>query len=388
MQPGDPGSDASDPGDTQPSTPAGAPDPDAFDDEFYTYQTTVLDDEIRYYGEPLGSPDVIVRDVWEIFHAHDYEVELTIDAGRYVLVATEQTHGIDRVPWTNVALFLATVVTTLFVGAQWYLVDPFANPIEAVTTAWPFSAAVLGVLMTHELGHYVASRYHRVNASLPYFIPFPSLIGTMGAVIKMKGRMPDRKALFDIGAAGPLAGLVATIVVTVIGLYLPPIAVDPATMNAEGTVTISLGFPPLMYVLSWLTSQPLEYGAAMNVNPVVIGGWVGAFVTVLNLIPVGQLDGGHITRAVFGEDQSTIAAVVPVSLFGLAGYLHYFEGIAFQAVGIWMFWGVLTLVVGRAGTAEPVRDDPLDRRRLAIAAVTFVLGAACFMPVPVLVSTT
>jgi len=143
-----------------------------------------------------------------------------------------------------------------------------------------------------------------------------------------------------------------------------------------------------MHALSWLTGQPLQYGGSVNVNPVVIGGWVGAFVTILNLIPVGQLDGGHITRAVFGENQATIGAVVPVGLFGLAGYLHYLRDIAFQAVAIWIFWGILTMVVARAGTAEPVRDEPLDRRRLAIAALTFVLGAACFMPVPVLVSST
>jgi membrane-associated protease RseP (regulator of RpoE activity) len=388
MQPGDPAPSANVAGSGRPSTPPRAPDPAAFDEHFHTYETQVTDDEVRYYGEPLGVPEAVVRDIWEVFHEYDHEVELTVDAGRYVLVATEQSYGIDGVPWKNVFLFVATVFTTLFVGAQWYLVDPVANPVEAVTTAWPFSAAVMGVLMTHELGHYVASRYHRVNASLPYFIPFPSLIGTMGAVIRMKGRMPDRKALFDIGASGPLAGLVATIVVTTIGLFMQPIPVDPAMASAEGTVTISLGFPPLMHALSWLTGQPLEYGAALNVNPVVIGGWVGAFVTVLNLIPVGQLDGGHITRAVFGEDQSTIAAVVPAGLFGLAGYLHYFENVTVQAVTIWIFWGILTLVVGRAGTAEPVRDEPLDRRRLAVAAVTFVLGAACFMPVPVLVSTT
>jgi membrane-associated protease RseP (regulator of RpoE activity) len=388
MQPGDVTPPTSPPGDDNRSAPSDAPSPDAFDDHFHTYEVHETGDEIRYYGEPLGLPETVVRDIWEVFHAHDYEVELTVDAGRYVLVATEQSYGIDGIPWKNVVLFVATVITTLFVGAQWYLVDPFADPVNAVTTAWPFSAAVMGVLMTHELGHYVASRYHRVNASLPYFIPFPSLIGTMGAVIRMKGRMPDRKALFDIGAAGPLAGLAATILVTTIGLYLPPIAVDPSLVNAEGTVTISLGFPPLMYVLSTLTGQPLEYGQALNVNPVVIGGWVGAFVTVLNLIPVGQLDGGHITRAVFGDQQSTIAAFVPVSLFGLAGYLHYLEGVAVQAVTIWLFWGVLALVVARAGTAQPVRDDPLDNRRLALAALTFVLGAACFMPVPVLVSAT
>ncbi|WP_193570692.1 site-2 protease family protein [Halorubellus sp. JP-L1] len=388
MQPGAPAPSASPPPAGPPSTPPDAPDPAAFDDHFHTYETRVENDEVRYYGEPLGVPETVVRDIWQVFHEHGYEVELTVEAGRYVLVATEQSYGIDGIPWKNVLLFLATVFTTLFVGAQWYLVDPVADPVTALTTAWPFSAAVMGVLMTHELGHYVASRYHRVNASLPYFIPFPSLIGTMGAVIRMKGRMPDRKALFDIGASGPLAGLAATIVVTVVGLYLPPIPVDPSVLNAEGTVTISLGFPPLMHVLSWVTGQPLEYGSALNVNPVVIGGWVGAFVTVLNLIPVGQLDGGHITRAVFGEDQSTLAAFVPVSLFGLAGYLHYVERVTFQAVVIWVFWGVLTLVVGRAGTAEPVRDDPLDRRRLVLAALTFVLGAACFMPVPVLVSTT
>jgi membrane-associated protease RseP (regulator of RpoE activity) len=386
MQPGDPSTPESTHGET--SVPDGAPDPTSFDDHFFTYETRVDDEEVRYYGEPLGTPEAVVRDIWEVFHAHDHEVELTVEAGRYVLVATEQSLGIDGIPWTNVLLFLTTVFTTLFVGSQWYLIDPVANPVEAMTTAWPFSAAVMGVLLTHELGHYVASRYHGVNATLPYFIPFPSLIGTMGAVIRMKGRMPDRKALFDIGASGPLAGLAATIVVTAIGLYLPPIAVPEAVATAESTVTISLGFPPLMHALSWLTGQPLQYGGSVNVNPVVIGGWVGAFVTILNLIPVGQLDGGHITRAVFGENQATIGAVVPVGLFGLAGYLHYLRDIAFQAVAIWIFWGILTMVVARAGTAEPVRDEPLDRRRLAIAALTFVLGAACFMPVPVLVSST
>jgi len=385
MQPGAP-SDPTAPQESDVSVPDDAPAPEAFDDRFYTYEVRVDGDEVRYYGEPLGSPEAVVRDLWEVFSAHDYEVELTVEAGRYVLVSREQTYGIDGVPWTNVVLFLATVFTTLFVGSQWYLVNPVENPVRAVTTAWPFSAAVMGVLLTHEFGHYVASRYHRVNASLPYFIPFPSLIGTMGAVIRMKGRMPDRKALFDIGASGPLAGLAATVVVTVVGLYLPPIAVPESMANAPGTVTISLGFPPLMHVLSWATGQPLEYGSSLNVNPVVIGGWVGAFVTVLNLIPVGQLDGGHVTRAVFGEDQSTISAVVPFSLFGLAGYLHYIDDVAFQAVAIWVFWGVLTAVVARAGTAEPVRDEPLDRRRLALAALTFVLGAACFMPVPVLVT--
>ncbi len=304
------------------------------------------------------------------------------DDHRYVLLAEPVDVGIDGVPWTNVVLFVATVLSTLFAGAQWYYIDPFAEPTE-IWRAWPFSVAILLVLGVHEMGHYVLSRYHRVNASLPYFLPVPTLIGTMGAVIKMKGRMPDRRALFDIGVAGPLAGLVATVAVTVVGLHLPPVNA-PQEVVEESGVVIQLGYPPLLELLATAVDQPLyREDPTTAVNPVVIGGWVGMFVTFLNLIPVGQLDGGHILRAMIGELQETIGALVPGVLFALAGYLYYVGDYSGNSVFIWVFWGLFAALIAAAGPARPVDDGRLGRGRLLLGVVTFVLGVLCFMPVPI-----
>ncbi|PSQ17007.1 hypothetical protein BRD00_09525 [Halobacteriales archaeon QS_8_69_26] len=300
----------------------------------------------------------------------------------HVLVAEPHSVGIDGIPWKNAALAVATVLSTLWAGAAWYHIDLGQNP-EHIVHAWPFTVAIMGVLGVHEFGHYVMSRYHGVDASLPYFIPIPTLIGTMGAVIRMKGRMPDRKALFDIGIAGPLAGLVATIAVTAVGLHLDPVTVPEAIRNDPGAVQVHLGFPPLMYLIAWATGQPLSYPEGLAVNPVVIGGWVGMFVTFLNLIPVGQLDGGHVTRALLGERQRTLAAVVPAVLFGLAGYLYYFREVPGNAVFIWVFWGLFAAFFAFVGPAAPVEDEPLGRRRILVGALTLVLGALCFTPVPI-----
>jgi membrane-associated protease RseP (regulator of RpoE activity) len=225
-------------------------------------------------------------------------------------------------------------------------------------------------------------RYYDVDASLPYFIPFPSLIGTMGAVIRMRGRIPSRKALFDIGVAGPLAGLVATVVVTVIGLYADPITVPQSVIDGPNTTSIRFNYPLLLQGLGWLTGQPLGYAdPTKTASPIIFGGWVGMFVTLLNLLPVGQFDGGHITRAVFGPRQETLAAAVPVGLFALAGYVYAFTD-ATNAVVLWGFWGVLAIALAYGGPATPVDDEPLDPKRKGLALLTFVLGALCFVPVP------
>ena len=347
---------------------------------FYVYETDVDDDQLRYYGEPLTAGRTVMQELWPAFRKCGYEVRLTREYGEWVLVAEPVDLGVDGVPWTNVILAAATVLSTLFAGSMWYHLDPFSPEI---VHAWPFTLAVMGVLGVHELGHYVMSRYHKVQASLPYFIPVPTLIGTMGAVIKMKGQIPSRKALFDIGVAGPLAGLIATIVVTVIGLHLPPVTAPPEVVNDPNAVRIDLGWPPLMIVLAELVGQPLEYPAdRVAVNPVVIGGWVGMFVTFLNLIPVGQLDGGHIIRAILGHRQESVAALVPAVLFGLAGYLYYVRDVPGNAAFIWVFWGFLTLVFGFVGAAEPIDDSELGKDRVLIGVLTVVFGLLCFTPVP------
>jgi membrane-associated protease RseP (regulator of RpoE activity) len=371
-------------------SPAAAPSVEQLRPVFHVYQVRRDGDRLLYVGDPRVTPESVERRLWEPFHQAGYELSLErnydpesdvdIPTHGWVLVARPRSPGVDGIPWTNVVLALLTVGSTLLVGAvQWYRIDPSGNPL-ALLQAWPFVAAVLGVLAVHELGHYVASRYHGVEASLPYFIPFPTLIGTMGAVIRMKGRIPDRKALFDIGASGPLAGLAATIVVSAIGLQLDPLAAQQAAPTDPEATLVKFHFPLLLQGIAAATGTlgKLQTG---NYHPVVFGGWVGMFITVLNLLPVGQLDGGHIVRSVFGERQETVAAVVPAVLFGLAGYLYFLQDVT-NAVGIWVMWGLLAIGLGYAGPATPIRDTPLDGKRIALAIFTFFLGLLCFTPVP------
>jgi membrane-associated protease RseP (regulator of RpoE activity) len=368
--------------------PADAPPVADVESCFHVHEVRTDGDTVLYVGRPVPGVESLEQELWPVFRERGYDVSLQRqydpETGlatlpqHWVLVAEPERLGVDGVPWLNVALLVLTAVSTLFAGHWWYGIDVSADP-TAIVQAWPFTVAVLAVLGVHELGHYVMSRYHRVAASLPYFIPFPTIFGTMGAVIKMRGRIPDREALFDIGVAGPLAGLVATAVVTVVGLYMDPVSI-PLPEGGEA-VFVDFNYPLLLHVLADLTGQPLRYAdPSLSVNPVVMGGWIGMFITFLNLLPVGQLDGGHIVRAILGERTGTFSAFVPAGLFGLSGYLFFVQG--GRAVFIWFVWGLFALGLAYAGPASPVYDDPLDRKRVAVGVLTFALGLACFTPVP------
>jgi membrane-associated protease RseP (regulator of RpoE activity) len=372
--------------------PEGGPPEDgppvaAFDGVFAVDRVETDENRLIYRGRPLASERVVERHVWPIFRQAGYEVRLatvpikdpitgiTTDTSQ-ALVAEPRSVGIDGIPWTNVITAFLTVVTTLWAGAQWYQ-DSIGGPLDLLS-GWPFTISVLTVLGVHELGHYVMSRYHGVEASLPYFIPIPSFIGTMGAVIRMRGRMPNRKALFDIGVAGPLAGLAATAVITTVGLTLQP--VSPPSI---GLSSFEVNYPPLVTILASVAGRSLGTSSSTAfANPVVFAGWVGMFVTFLNLLPVGQLDGGHILRAMAGERQETIAAVVPALLFGLAAYLYYALDSSFNAVFLWVFWGLFAIGLAYAGPATPIQDDSLDTKRVLVGLGTFVLGILCFTPIP------
>ena len=371
------------------SVPSDAPSPGAIDRVFLTYEVSVGDGEIRYYGTPLVPVREMARELWPIFRDHGYEVRVTRELGEWILVAEPVSLGIDGIPWTNIVLVVATVASTLFAGAAWYHIDVFSPEVAwwELIYAWPFAASIMFVLGVHELGHYVMSRYHRVNASLPFFIPVPTLIGTMGAVIKMKGQIPSRKALFDIGVAGPIAGLIATIVVAIVGLHLPPVTAPEDVMADPNAITVELGYPLLLEFLAWAVGQPLEDPPGTAVNPVVIAAWVGLFVTFLNLIPVGQLDGGHILRAIIGERQAALGSFVPLVLFGLAAYLYTIGGYGLQAVLVWGVWGLLASFLMAVGPAHPIDEGGIGRKRIALGLLTLVLGILCFHPVPLQVHT-
>ncbi len=381
---------------SEPAVNGSAPPPEALLPAFRAAEVVETDDgRLIYYGRPLVEYQRLERQLWPLFREHGYEVRLDIVTDsepdpitgveikqeRQALVAEPRSTSIDGVPWTNVIMFLATVLTTLYAGTIWYYVQ-IDGPLDLLA-GWPFALAVLGVLGIHELGHYALSRYHDVQASLPYFIPIPTFIGTFGAVIKMEGRIPNRKALFDIGVAGPLAGLVAAVAVAVVGLNLDPVRVPDWVLESESAVSFDIGYPPLLQFLAWATGQPLSYeDPTLVANPVVFGAWIGLFVTFLNLIPVGQLDGGHIIRAMFGDRAETIAALVPGLLFALAGYLYLFADVGANAPILWTFWGLVALGLAYVGPARPVFDEPLDRKRMALGVLTFVLGVLCFTPVP------
>lgn len=360
-----------------PAVPADVPDPDALSETFHVYEVEVTDEGIRYYGEPLTVRDDVVKRLAPTFRQAGYRIRMNYETGEFVLVATERSTSIDGIPWLNLFLFVATVGTTLFAGTQWYGLPITEKPLLLVQ-AWPFAVSVLGVLAVHELGHYALSRHHEVQATLPYFIPIPNVLGTLGALIRMKDNIPSRKVLFDIGAAGPLAGVAATVVVTAIGVSLPPIGVGEASLVAD----LELGYPLLIQGVAALVGEPLHYSEpGMMVNPVLVGGWVGAFVTFLNLLPVGQLDGAHVARAVVGEHIATVQRAVPLALFGLAGYLYAFaDG---RGAFLWLIWGFLTVAFGFAGGATTIDESPVDRTRKAIAVLTLLVGALCFVPVPI-----
>ena len=358
------------------SVPRNLPAPESMAESFYVYEVETTENGVRYYGEPLDDRENVLRAVAPMFRDRGYRVTISYETGEHVLVATERSTSVEGVPWTNVVLFFATVLTTLFAGSRWYGIDVLAEPL-AVVRAWPFALSVMSVLAVHELGHYILSRYHDVQASLPYFIPLPNVIGTLGAVIRMNDNMPSRRALFDIGVAGPLAGLGATVIVAAVGVSLPPVEASGSAFVGQ----LELGYPLLVQGIAAALGQPLEYGAGQMVNPVVVGGWVGAFITFLNLLPVGQLDGAHVTRALVGDRIRLLGNVVPALLFGMAGYLILFEN--GRAAGLWVIWGVLTLVFSRVGSVTPIDETPVDGRRRAIGALTLVLGLLCFTPVPI-----
>ena len=214
-----------------------------------------------------------------------------------------------------ISLFVATIFTTLWAGAYQVYDGPIHGPVnfllehpEMLWRGIPFAATLLIILVTHEFGHYVLSRIHRVPASLPLFIPGPPyFIGTFGAIIRLRGPIVNRRALFDIGVAGPLAGFIAAVVALVIGLNLSTVVDRTATHGLQ------LGEPLLLQFIAWLVVGSIPPQADIVLHPIGFAAWFGLFVTSLNLIPIGQLDGGHVAYALWGKRQRTMAFImVPI----------------------------------------------------------------------------
>ena len=268
-------------------------------------------------------------------------------------------------------MFFVTAISvfiTAWLASPARAAAPFGR--EALTQAGQFTAVLLGILVTHEGGHYVAARLHRVPASPPFFIPMPVLspFGTMGAFIRMRGRIPTRQALLDIGASGPLAGLAVAI-----PLYLYGAAHSRfVPLGGEG---ITLGESILLKTLDRIAAGPAPAGMQLELTPIAFAAWAGFFVTMINLLPVAQLDGGHVAYALFGPKQDRFAIVLHRSLLALffvnlASFLFrdYRAGIGLVALGshvmssmFWLVWFVVISVLG--SLSQPVEPRPNDGGR-------------------------
>jgi membrane-associated protease RseP (regulator of RpoE activity) len=284
-----------------------------------------------------------------------------------------------------IGLFGVTIFSTLAAGAQFataYAVNqspgfdtffsdyfrPFTQP-KLFLAGIPFAATLLGILLAHELGHFFACRHYHISATYPYFIPAPTLIGTLGAFIRIRSPIFNRRALFDMALAGPLVGFLIAVPALAIAILLSKVI--PA-----GAASSPLIFgQPLIEKLLELCLRPGVPQSELLLHPVGRAAWVGLFATALNLIPAGQLDGGHILYAVLSNRHRRISFAVALLLVPLA--IKYWAG--------WILWAVLLVAIGFRHPPLIDRWEPLNTRRRILAGVALAIFILCFMPAPFLV---
>jgi membrane-associated protease RseP (regulator of RpoE activity) len=310
-------------------------------------------------------------------------------------------------PWWNIALFIATLLSVMFTGAMLagdpngnlFAIHSLQDLVNLAVSGLPFAVSLLLILGSHEFGHYLVGRYHKVRVTLPYFIPFPmSLLGTLGAFINIQEPPKNRRVLFDISIAGPIAGLVVAIPILIFGLtqshlgQIPSVVPQNMGYTVEGNsilyllakklvfnqwLPIPANFgtqSPLLYWLKYFfTGQPLPLGGIdVMISPIVWAGWAGLLVTCLNLIPAGQLDGGHIVSTLIGQKRLRFLLPVIVLLLGLLGLV--WSG--------WWLWAFLLLMFGRMQSETLDEITPLDKRRRLMGVGILIIFLLVFSPVP------
>jgi membrane-associated protease RseP (regulator of RpoE activity) len=295
--------------------------------------------------------------------------------------------------WTPILLFAATWLSVLWTGAGMVSDGHAPSTLAELWSGWVYAVPLMSILFCHELGHYVAARIHGVPASLPYFLPLPGVspFGTLGAVITMPNRIRSRNALLDIGAAGPLAGMAVALPVITIGLWLSPV-------EAQSTGGyVQEGQSLLYWLLKFLVKGNIPIGHDVILHPTATAGWVGLFVTMINLLPWGQLDGGHIAFALLGPTQNRVARLVRwgVLCFFLYNLLRFVGPVLTRqshmpldvAIGnslTWLVWyGLLGLMSRTMGQDHPpVEAGSLTPARRGVAMVCLALFVLLFMPTP------
>jgi peptidase M50-like protein len=326
---------------------------------------------IQFRGDLRVEPDLALDVLVQRFRPFGYTPFLRRDNGAVAVQAWPLPRTVERQRiGVHIVLFLLTCVSTLFAGAL------MSGAFTGWSLGWllsgaPFALTLLSILGTHEFGHYFTARYYHASVSLPYFIPAPPpfLFGTLGAIIRMRSPARDRNSLFDIAAAGPLAGLVVAIPAITLGLGWSRIAPVPAGEH------LAFGDSLLMRALVYLHFGHIPAGWDVFVHPVALAGWVGLFVTALNLFPVGQLDGGRIAYALFGQRHRLVGSLTFVALLAMA---------AVTWSPNWLVWAGLIFFLVGFHHGPPLDDmTPLSPGRRALGLFCFVLLILLIPPVPI-----
>jgi len=284
--------------------------------------------------------------------------------------------------WLNWLLLGITLITTTVGGALmalesipegfsfWRIIwMVLTNPLMLLK-GLPYSLALILILGSHELGHYLTCRHYGVQATPPFFIPFLPLFGTMGAVIRM-GLTPNRRTLIRIGAAGPIVGFMIAIPVTAVGIML-------ASVDVMQPGTLEFGEPLIFKFLVWLIKGPLEPGQEVVMNPLVTAGWLGFLVTSLNLLPLSQLDGGHIAYGLLGRKRIWLA----LATYGLMAAVVVGTYVRFRQLSVWLVWAAITLLIGFRHPPAEDEITPLKTSDILIAVAAFIILVLTVMPIP------
>ena len=306
----------------------------------------------------------------------------------------------------HLSLFVISIITTIIAGMEWISPTPGPYTLEELTKAIPYSFSILFIIGVHEFGHYFAARYHKVDTTFPYFIPFPPIagflnFGTMGAVIRKRSAVLNNKAMFDIGVAGPITGFIAAIMILIYGYtHLPGVeyllTIHPDYLSAthgEDAISLQFGSTIIIEVFHWIFNSPDLFIPPMSEiyhYPYLTAGWLGLFITAMNMIPVGQLDGGHVVYSMFGtKKHEALASISMIALIvlGIFGALDTFLNLGFQFGWTgWLFWALILNFVIKVKHPTVMHFEPLDRKRMILGYISLVILIISFSPNPFIVS--
>ena len=346
---------------------------------FPFYDMRVIGQNLAFYCTmDSANFDYLFDELCKLLSQKGYITFLRHERGEDIIYVTKKAFRKEKSIWINIILLIATIITTMITGS---LLHIGVSDLQSLEYAWSvlypenllfgtiyFSFPLLSILFIHEMGHYFTSKKHGIHTSLPFFLPIPPIvpgfnIGTFGALISSHDPMPNKKALFDVGISGPLAGFIVAIPVTIIGLITSDFVSVDSIITGETILGSSLLFELLSSIF-----VTIPEGFALTLNPIAFAGWIGLLITSINLLPAGQLDGGHIFRAIFGDKQKYAGWI--------AVFIMIFTG--------WIFFAFIIILLIGMNHPPPLNDEgSLDFKRKILFVVAVSILILCFIPYPI-----